>query len=170
MFCGCPTEFGADPTRRFARSALAYPGSLPVVNRAAVESTITIGLALNCDIAPWSRFARKNYFYPDMPKDYQITQYDEPLCSDGYLDVDVVTRRGAHQLCGSRSSACTWRRTPANSSHRGRHRPYPRRRLLPGRLQPRRYAAHRDRHQTRTGTGALAPEVGRPTCRRFVRL
>jgi aspartyl-tRNA(Asn)/glutamyl-tRNA(Gln) amidotransferase subunit B len=68
---------------------LGLPGSLPVVNGTAVESAIRIGLALNCQIAPWSRFARKNYFYPDMPKNYQISQYDEPICIDGYLDVEV---------------------------------------------------------------------------------
>ncbi len=68
---------------------LALPGSLPVVNGTAVESAIRIGLALNCRIAPRSRFARKNYFYPDMPKNYQISQYDEPIAVDGYLDVDV---------------------------------------------------------------------------------
>ena len=68
---------------------LAPPGSLPVVNGTAVESAIRIGLALNCAIAPRSRFARKNYFYPDMPKNYQISQYDEPIAVNGYLDVDV---------------------------------------------------------------------------------
>src|SRR5439155_406159 len=65
------------------------PGSLPVANRAAIEATIRIGLALNCRIAEWCRFVRKNYFYPDMPKNFQISQYDEPLCVDGYLDVEV---------------------------------------------------------------------------------
>ncbi|MGH3243712.1 MAG: Asp-tRNA(Asn)/Glu-tRNA(Gln) amidotransferase subunit GatB, partial [Spirillospora sp.] len=68
---------------------LGLPGSLPVANAAAIEYTIKIGLALNCSIAEWCRFARKNYFYPDMPKNFQISQYDEPLCVDGHLDVDV---------------------------------------------------------------------------------
>src|SRR6185312_1042729 len=68
---------------------LALPGSLPTANEKAIESTIRIGLALNCTIATWWRMARKNYFYPDMPKNYQISQYDEPLCTDGYLDVEV---------------------------------------------------------------------------------
>jgi aspartyl-tRNA(Asn)/glutamyl-tRNA(Gln) amidotransferase subunit B len=89
MFCGCPTEFGAEPNTQVCPVCLGLPGSLPVANKAAIEATIRIGLALNCSIAEWCRFARKNYFYPDMPKDYQISQYDEPLCVDGYLDVIV---------------------------------------------------------------------------------
>jgi aspartyl-tRNA(Asn)/glutamyl-tRNA(Gln) amidotransferase subunit B len=89
MFCGCSTVFGGDPNSQVCPVCLGLPGSLPVVNAEAVESAIRIGLALNCSIAPWSRFARKNYFYPDMPKNYQISQYDEPIAVDGYLDVDV---------------------------------------------------------------------------------
>ncbi len=89
MFCGCPTTFGGDPNTQVCPVCLGLPGSLPVVNAKAVESAIRIGLALNCSIAPWSRFARKNYFYPDMPKNYQISQYDEPIAVDGFLDVDV---------------------------------------------------------------------------------
>src|SRR5690348_18124254 len=89
MFCGCPTEFGAEPNTQVCPVCLALPGSLPVANRAAIEATIRIGLALNCSIATWCRFARKNYFYPDMPKNFQTSQYDEPLCVEGYLDVDV---------------------------------------------------------------------------------
>ncbi len=89
MFCGCPTTFGGEPNSQVCPVCLGLPGSLPVVNGTAVESAIRIGLALNCQIAPWSRFARKNYFYPDMPKNYQISQYDEPICIDGYLDVEV---------------------------------------------------------------------------------
>jgi aspartyl-tRNA(Asn)/glutamyl-tRNA(Gln) amidotransferase subunit B len=89
MFCGCPTAFGAPPNSAVCPVCLGLPGSLPVTNRVAIEYTIKIGLALNCSIATWCRFARKNYFYPDMPKDFQISQYDEPLCTDGYLDVVV---------------------------------------------------------------------------------
>ena len=89
MFCGCPTLFGAEPNTQVCPVCLGLPGSLPVANRAAIEATIRIGLALNCSIAPWCRFARKNYFYPDMPKNFQISQYDEPLCTDGWLDVPV---------------------------------------------------------------------------------
>jgi aspartyl-tRNA(Asn)/glutamyl-tRNA(Gln) amidotransferase subunit B len=89
MFCGCPTGFGAEPNTQVCPVCLGLPGSLPVANRAAIEATIRIGLALNCSIAGWCRFARKNYFYPDMPKNFQISQYDEPLCTDGWLDVVV---------------------------------------------------------------------------------
>ncbi|NUW34955.1 Asp-tRNA(Asn)/Glu-tRNA(Gln) amidotransferase subunit GatB [Nonomuraea sp. SMC257] len=89
MFCGCRTTFGAPPNTQVCPICLAFPGSLPVANAKAIESTIQIGLALNCSIAEWCRFARKNYFYPDMPKNYQISQYDEPLCFDGYIDVEV---------------------------------------------------------------------------------
>ena len=71
MFCGCPTEFGAEPNSQVCPVCLGLPGSLPVVNEKGVESAIRIGLALNCTIAPWCRFARKNYFYPDMPKNFQ---------------------------------------------------------------------------------------------------
>jgi len=89
MFCGCLTRFGAEPNTQVCPVCLGLPGSLPVANRAAVEATIRIGLALNCTIASWCRFARKNYFYPDMPKNFQISQYDEPLCTNGWLDVEV---------------------------------------------------------------------------------
>jgi len=89
MFCGCTTTFGAEPNSQVCPVCLGLPGSLPVVNRMAIEYAIRIGLALNCSIATWCRFARKNYFYPDMPKNFQISQYDEPLCTDGWLDVKV---------------------------------------------------------------------------------
>jgi aspartyl-tRNA(Asn)/glutamyl-tRNA(Gln) amidotransferase subunit B len=89
MFCGCPTAFGAEPNTQVCPVCLGLPGSLPVLNQAAVESAIRIGLALNCEIVPWCRFARKNYFYPDMPKNYQISQYDEPIAVHGYLDVPL---------------------------------------------------------------------------------
>jgi aspartyl-tRNA(Asn)/glutamyl-tRNA(Gln) amidotransferase subunit B len=89
MFCGCVTTFGGEPNSQVCPACLGLPGSLPVMNRTAIEYTIKIGLALNCSIASWCRFARKNYFYPDMPKNFQISQYDEPLCTDGYLDVSV---------------------------------------------------------------------------------
>ncbi|MET1007353.1 MAG: Asp-tRNA(Asn)/Glu-tRNA(Gln) amidotransferase subunit GatB [Propionibacteriaceae bacterium] len=89
MFCGCSTVFGAPPNTQTCPVCLGLPGSLPVVNAKAIESAIRIGLALNCSIAEWCRFARKNYFYPDMPKNYQISQYDEPIAFDGWADVEV---------------------------------------------------------------------------------
>jgi aspartyl-tRNA(Asn)/glutamyl-tRNA(Gln) amidotransferase subunit B len=94
MFCGCATEFGAPPNSQTCPTCLGLPGSLPVLNRTAVESAMRIGLALNCQVAEWCRFARKNYFYPDMPKNFQTSQYDEPICFDGWLDIDVDTDEG----------------------------------------------------------------------------
>ena len=89
MFCGCTNRFGADPNTLVCAVCLGLPGSLPVLNEVAVESAIRIGLALNCDIVGWCRFARKNYFYPDMPKNYQISQYDEPIAINGHLEVPL---------------------------------------------------------------------------------
>lgn len=89
MFCACANKFGAEPNTQVCPVCLGLPGSLPVLNEKAVESAIRIGLALNCEIVPWCRFARKNYFYPDMPKNYQISQYDEPIAINGYLDVPL---------------------------------------------------------------------------------
>ncbi|MCI3225557.1 Asp-tRNA(Asn)/Glu-tRNA(Gln) amidotransferase subunit GatB [Streptomyces sp. NP-1717] len=89
MFCGCSTELGADPNSQTCPTCLGMPGALPVVNAIGVESAVKIGLALNCEIAEWCRFARKNYFYPDMPKNFQTSQYDEPIAYNGYLDVQL---------------------------------------------------------------------------------
>jgi aspartyl-tRNA(Asn)/glutamyl-tRNA(Gln) amidotransferase subunit B len=100
MFCGCPTTFGAEPNTQICPVCLGLPGSLPVANRAAIEATIRIGLALNCTIASWCRFARKNYFYPDMPKNFQISQYDEPLCTDGWLDIELAGEAGKRVRVG----------------------------------------------------------------------
>jgi len=90
MFCGCAAGFGAEPNTQVCPVCLGLPGALPVVNAAAVDSAIRIGLALNCEIATWCRFARKNYFYPDMPKNFQTSQYDEPIAFEGYLDVEMA--------------------------------------------------------------------------------
>ncbi len=94
MFCGCATTFGAEPNTQVCPVCLGLPGALPAVNAKAIESSIKIGLALNCKISPFNRFARKNYFYPDMPKNFQTSQYDEPICYDGYLDVEIDTDEG----------------------------------------------------------------------------
>ena len=89
MFCGCATGFGAEPNTQVCPVCLGLPGALPVPNAAAIEATIRIGLALGCTIADHSRFSRKNYFYPDMPKNFQTSQYDDPLCENGQIDVRV---------------------------------------------------------------------------------
>ncbi|HAV39847.1 MAG TPA: Asp-tRNA(Asn)/Glu-tRNA(Gln) amidotransferase GatCAB subunit B [Aquificaceae bacterium] len=88
MFCSCPVEFGAEPNSNVCPVCLGLPGSLPVINRRAVEFAIRAGLALNCQINTKSVFARKNYFYPDLPKGYQISQYEEPIAVNGWLEVN----------------------------------------------------------------------------------
>ena len=89
MFCACDNTPGGEPNTKVCPVCLGLPGSLPVVNGKAVESAIRIGLALNCSIAPWGRFSRKHYFYPDMTKNFQTSQYDEPICFDGHVDIEV---------------------------------------------------------------------------------
>ena len=89
IFCGCSTRFGEAPNRNTCPVCMGFPGVLPVLNRKVVEHTIRTGLATHCAIAPRSRWARKNYFYPDLPKGYQISQYELPLCTRGHLDVNV---------------------------------------------------------------------------------
>src|SRR5438093_648354 len=83
MFCACPVEFGAVPNAHTCPVCLGLPGALPVMNHEALRMTVLTGLMLDCDIASISKFDRKNYFYPDMPKNYQISQYDMPLCANG---------------------------------------------------------------------------------------
>ena len=89
MFCGCRNDFGDEPNTNVCPICIGLPGSLPAVNRRAVESSISIGLALGCQIAPTGRFSRKNYFYPDLAKNFQTSQYDEPIAFEGSLDVEV---------------------------------------------------------------------------------
>ena len=89
MFCGCKNEFGNEPNTNVCPICIALPGALPAVNKTAVESSIKIGLALGCEIAPTGRFARKNYFYPDLAKNFQTSQYDEPIAFEGALEVEV---------------------------------------------------------------------------------
>jgi aspartyl-tRNA(Asn)/glutamyl-tRNA(Gln) amidotransferase subunit B len=97
MFCRCPNEFGSAPNANVCAVCLAFPGALPVANRRAIEECIKLGLALECEIADRAVFHRKNYFYPDLPKAYQISQYDEPLCSKGKL---VVPTEGGDLTVG----------------------------------------------------------------------
>lgn len=89
LFCPAHIEFGGEPNSQLTPVSLGLPGSLPVINETAVDYAIKLGLALHCEIAEWSQFARKNYFYPDMPRDYQISQYDKPTNGNGYLDVEL---------------------------------------------------------------------------------
>ena len=99
IFCGCSTAFGAAPNSQVCPVCLGLPGALPVLNALAVDYAIKAALALGCSIQPQSIFARKNYFYPDLPKGYQISQYEEPLATSGWLEValgengDARTRR-----------------------------------------------------------------------------
>ncbi len=97
IFCGCPTDFGAEPNSQACPVCLGMPGALPVLNQEAVTFAVKAGLATNCAIREYGRFARKNYFYPDLPKGYQISQYDEPLCADGYVDIEVEQGEQAYE-------------------------------------------------------------------------
>ena len=87
IFCGCSTRFGAEPNTQTCPVCIGMPGVLPVLNKRALEFAIRTGLAMNCRVSPYSRFARKNYFYPDLPKGYQISQYELPVCEEGFVDI-----------------------------------------------------------------------------------
>ena len=95
IFCGCSTCFGSEPNTQTCPVCIGMPGVLPMLNRTALEFAVRTGIAMNCSITPYSRFARKNYFYPDLPKGYQISQYELPICEHGHVEilVDGVTRR-----------------------------------------------------------------------------
>lgn len=172
MFCGCANRFGAEPNTLVCPVCLGLPGALPVLNEAAVESAIRIGLALNCEITPWGRFARKNYFYPDQPKNYQISQYDEPIAVDGYLDVPLedgttwrveierahmeedtgkLTHLGSDtgRIAGATTSLADYNR--AGAAHRDRHQAHR------GRGRPR----AGDRARLRHGAAAAHARPGR---------
>jgi aspartyl-tRNA(Asn)/glutamyl-tRNA(Gln) amidotransferase subunit B len=100
IFCGCPTKFGAEPNTQTCPVCTGMPGVLPVMNRKAIEYVVRTGLAMNCTISLHSRFARKNYFYPDLPKGYQISQYELPLCEGG--SVEITVNGGPKQICLTR--------------------------------------------------------------------
>ncbi|MBM3301178.1 MAG: Asp-tRNA(Asn)/Glu-tRNA(Gln) amidotransferase subunit GatB, partial [Deltaproteobacteria bacterium] len=89
IFCGCSTKFGAPPNAQTCPVCQGMPGVLPVLNRQAVEFALKAALAMNCEIAPFCRFARKNYFYPDLPKNYQISQYEQPLSYGGHIEIEA---------------------------------------------------------------------------------
>ena len=144
MFCRCPNGFGAAPNTTTCPICLGHPGSLPVPNRTAVEWTIDLGRALGCTIAERAVFHRKSYFYPDLAKGYQISQYDEPLCVDGRSPCRARTATSRSGSCASTS-----RRTRRRRPRRRRRREDRRRRPLARRLQPRRRAARRDRDPAR---------------------
>src|SRR3954462_9239334 len=88
-FCGCSAKFGAPPNTNVCPVCLGLPGALPVLNRKAVEYAVRAAMALNCTIRETSIFARKNYFYPDLPKGYQISQYDKPLAEHGFIEIET---------------------------------------------------------------------------------
>jgi aspartyl-tRNA(Asn)/glutamyl-tRNA(Gln) amidotransferase subunit B len=89
IFCGCSTKFGSEPNTQTCQVCTGMPGVLPVLNRKVLEFAVRTGLAMNCSISPYSRFARKNYFYPDLPKGYQISQYELPICEHGFVEIVV---------------------------------------------------------------------------------
>ncbi|MBU1727615.1 MAG: Asp-tRNA(Asn)/Glu-tRNA(Gln) amidotransferase subunit GatB [Candidatus Omnitrophica bacterium] len=96
-FCGCSTEFGSEPNSQVCPVCLGFPGSLPVLNRSFLDYAVKVALALNCKVQEYTKFDRKNYFYPDLPKDYQISQYDLPLSREGFLDIEID---GRHKRIG----------------------------------------------------------------------
>ena len=141
MFCRCPVLYVETPNTQTCPVCLAHPGALPVPNEKAVEWTILLGHALGCEVPDRAIFHRKNYFYPDNPKGYQISQYDSPLCVNGRFVVPGARRRRGR---GHRAGAP--RRGRGQDDPRRRRRgPHPRGRPLADRLQPGRHAPGRDR-------------------------
>ena len=147
MFCGCELSFGDEPNVHTCPICLAHPGSLPVTNEQAVIYALQIALALECEIAPRSIFHRKNYFYPDNPKAYQISQYDIPLATGGRLgDVRI------HRVHLEEDAAKLIHVSESGRIHGSGD--------VAGRLQPRRDAAGRDRHRARPARGGGGARVG----------
>ena len=93
IFCGCPNDFGHEPNTNVCPVCLGYPGSMPAINEEAIRLTVMTGLMIGSRISDYSKFDRKNYFYPDMPKNYQISQYDKPLCVGGSVEIEVEGRK-----------------------------------------------------------------------------
>ena len=117
IFCGCANKFGSDPNTNICPVCIGLPGSLPVLNAKAVEFATLASLALHCEVRPRSIFARKNYFYPDLPKGYQISQYDKPLAEHGWVEVPTAgggTKTGAP---GDRSSSLGWKKIGITRVH-----------------------------------------------------
>ena len=154
-------EYATPPNTNVCPVCLALPGALPVPNRQAIEDCIELGLALGCEIAERAVFHRKNYFYPDNPKAYQISQYDEPLCIGGRLDVPTRGR-------GRRGRDRTRAPRGGRGEERARRRvgPDPRRDGDARRLQPLRHAARRDRHRASTSTPPTSPSASCSSCAR----
>ena len=144
IFCGCSTAFGAPPNTHVCPVCLGFPGALPVLNRAAVDYGIRAALALGCRINERSIFARKNYFYPDLPKGYQISQYEQPLASAGPSNTGCDWR----PACRHHARASRGGRWQVDSRGLFRFRPQD---LC--RLQPQRHPAHRDRDRARSAVG-----------------
>ena len=159
MFDAAPNEFGDEPNTNISPVSLGLPGVLPVVNKAAVESGIKLGLALGCDIAPLSYFARKNYFYPDTPKNFQTSQHRDPIAENGKLDVELedgtvftveIERAHMEEDAGKLTHVC--------------RRAYPGCGVLAGGLQPCRCAADRDCDPPDCGRGRARPRAGTRLC------
>ena len=114
LFCGCSTKFGAPPNTQTCPVCIGMPGSLPVMNRKAFELSLKTAVALNCQIPRFTKWDRKNYYYPDLPKGYQISQFDLPLSHDGCLD-DQRSQGAVRAASASASSAPIWKKTPARA-------------------------------------------------------
>ena len=146
MFCGCALSFGDEPNVHTCPVCLGHPGTLPVTNERAVQYALMIAAALECEVAPRSIFHRKNYFYPDLPKGYQISQYDIPLASGGRLgDVRM------HRVHVEEDAAKLIHLGESGRIHGSG--------AVARRLQSRRYAAGRDRHRARSARGGRGARV-----------
>lgn len=108
LFCSCSTRFGAPPNTQVCPVCLGLPGALPVMNEHAIDLAIRAGLAIDCSIPPMTKWDRKQYFYPDLPKGYQISQFDLPICADGFLD--ITDEADPEKLAASASSVRTWKK------------------------------------------------------------